>query len=64
MNYHLAFESNRSLVYPSLKVEMEEDTAAWFPKRKSRTEDVPMSAYVGSVVSGFEALTKRPAAVS
>lgn len=62
MNYHLAYESNRSLVYPSLPVEEEEEVSKWFPK--PRTTEVPMSAYVGSVVSGFEALSDRPRAVS
>lgn len=62
MNYHLAFESNRSLVYQSLPVEVEEDTSQWFPT--PRVTEVPISAYIGSVVSGFEALSGRPRAVS
>lgn len=49
-------------MYPNLPVEEEEDTSKWFPK--PRRTKVPMSAYVGSVVSGFEALSDRPKAVS
>lgn len=50
------------MVYPSLPVEEKVDTSQWFAK--PRIVNVPMSTYIGSVVSGFEALFDRPKAVS